>query len=214
MGSSLIPVTMWRYTTVFATLVLGSSAGLLGAGEGEGSCAAAPFRTDEADLKWKSGCPGWAPCCSEYGYCQPKASWEAGLFRDCNGESNGTPLPAETLAAEAAASGKSTATAAVAEAIVPGYDTPAVVVPEAREVAPAPTVVVQAAPVPVLAVAAPLPIAAPPLPISALLPATPLHTPLNVMTPPLRSFYLPPAEASVEVPSTLYGAPALPVYGK
>ena len=58
--------------TVFATLVLGSSAGLLGAGEGEGSCAAAPFRAEEANLKWKIGCPAWAPCCSEYGYCQPK----------------------------------------------------------------------------------------------------------------------------------------------
>ena len=29
--------------------------------------------------------------------------WEYGKFRDCNGVSNGTPLPAETLAAEAAA---------------------------------------------------------------------------------------------------------------
>merc|ERR1719402_1283948 len=109
---------MWRYTAVFATLVLGCSGGLLGAGEGEGSCTAAPFRTEEAKLKWKSGCPAWAPCCSEYGYCQARASWEAGLFRDCNGESNGTPLPAETLAAEAAAAGESVATGATAEVIV------------------------------------------------------------------------------------------------
>merc|ERR1712109_200887 len=78
--------------------------GLLGAGTGEGSCPAAPYRTDEADLKYTESCPGWAECCTEYGYCQPKSAWEEKLFRDCNGESNGLELPDETKAAELEAS--------------------------------------------------------------------------------------------------------------
>merc|ERR1719385_134527 len=56
-------------------------AGLLGAGTGGGSCAA-------------------APCCSEFGYCQIEANWHAGLFHDCNGVSNGRPLEAAAIAAE------------------------------------------------------------------------------------------------------------------
>ena len=32
-------------------------------------------------------------------------SWEAKLFRDCNGESNGIELPAETIQAEGVAGG-------------------------------------------------------------------------------------------------------------
>merc|ERR1711994_128731 len=72
--------------------------GLLGAGTGEGSCAAAPFRA--LAVKWPLGCPASAPCCSEYGYCQPEASWHAGAFRDCNGVSNGRPLAPEAIAAE------------------------------------------------------------------------------------------------------------------
>merc|ERR1712062_273038 len=78
-------------------------AGLLGAGEGDGSCAAPPFRADTADLAWPSGCPAWASCCTEYGYCHPRSSWEEKLFRDCNGESNGIELPPDTLLAEAEA---------------------------------------------------------------------------------------------------------------
>ena len=35
-------------------------AGLLGAGQGDGSCAASPFRADTADLAWPEGCPVWA----------------------------------------------------------------------------------------------------------------------------------------------------------
>ena len=54
-------------------------------------------------MKWSYGCPSFAPCCSEFGYCRPLSEWEYGAFRDCNGVSNGTPLPPETLAAEAAA---------------------------------------------------------------------------------------------------------------
>merc|ERR1712180_320458 len=89
-------------------------AGLLGAGTGEGSCAAAPFRA--LAVKWPLGCPASAPCCSEYGYCQPEASWHAGAFRDCNGVSNGRPLAPEAIAAENEAIAHGDASAAVAPA--------------------------------------------------------------------------------------------------
>jgi len=84
----------------------GAQGGCLGAGSGTGSCAAAPFRTPTEELDHLDGCPGWAECCTEYGFCHPKASWDAALFRDCNGESNGAALPPETLAAEAVCSGE------------------------------------------------------------------------------------------------------------
>jgi len=85
---------------VFCCLVSVTVGGLLGAGKGEGSCPASPYRTEEADLKYTESCPEWAECCTEYGYCQPKSAWEEKLFRDCNGESNGLELPEETKAAE------------------------------------------------------------------------------------------------------------------
>merc|ERR1712212_348104 len=72
--------------------------GLLGAGTGGGSCAAPPFRS--SSVQWPLGCPDTAPCCSEFGYCQIEANWHAGLFRDCNGVSNGRPLEAAAIAAE------------------------------------------------------------------------------------------------------------------
>merc|ERR1712013_976149 len=34
------------------------------------------------------------------GYCQIEANWHAGLFRDCNGVSNGRPLEPAAIAAE------------------------------------------------------------------------------------------------------------------
>ena len=46
--------------------------GLLGAGEGPGSCLAPPFRSDPDNVAWTEGCPDWAPCCSEYGFCQTR----------------------------------------------------------------------------------------------------------------------------------------------
>ena len=61
--SPLLPLVL------LVTLVTPSLAGLLGAGEGEGSCAAPPFRARY--VKWAGGCPGFAPCCTEYGYCRP-----------------------------------------------------------------------------------------------------------------------------------------------
>merc|ERR1711962_1344307 len=90
--------TMWSRVAVVLLSAASCHAGLLGAGTGEGSCAAAPFRA--LAVKWPLGCPDSAPCCSEYGYCQPEASWHAGAFRDCNGVSNGRPLAPEAIAAE------------------------------------------------------------------------------------------------------------------
>merc|ERR1711970_478957 len=89
---------------VLVLLGVGSiEAGLLGAGKGGGSCAAAPFRTPVSQLQWPGGCPASAPCCSEFGYCHSRENWAAGGFRDCNGQSNGRPLEAGAIAAEQAA---------------------------------------------------------------------------------------------------------------
>ena len=41
---------------------------LLGAGRGRGSCAAPPFRSTE--VHWRFGCPPFASCCTELGYCR------------------------------------------------------------------------------------------------------------------------------------------------
>ena len=41
---------------------------LLGAGSGRGSCAAPPFRSTE--VHWRFGCPPFASCCTELGYCR------------------------------------------------------------------------------------------------------------------------------------------------
>merc|ERR1711872_139584 len=89
-----------RVAVVVVTLTASCHAGLLGAGTGEGSCPAAPFRSDAGLLKWPLGCPAGAECCTEYGYCRSQAEWAAGAFRDCNGVSNGRPLAADAIAAE------------------------------------------------------------------------------------------------------------------
>merc|ERR1712002_18114 len=92
---------MWyRVAVVIISLTASCHGGLLGAGTGEGSCAAAPFRAPAGALKWPLGCPAGAECCSEYGYCRSQAEWSAGGFRDCNGVSNGRPLAAEAIDAE------------------------------------------------------------------------------------------------------------------
>merc|ERR1712128_18617 len=114
--------------TVSAVVLVSLSAschgGLLGAGTGEGSCPAAPFRANAAALKWTLGCPAGAECCTEYGYCRSQAEWAVGAFRDCNGVSNGTPLAADAIAAEneAAAYGDLSAAGLIAvPAGVSGY---------------------------------------------------------------------------------------------
>ena len=113
--------------------------GLLGAGVGEGSCPAAPFRSPLEALKWPSGCPAGAECCTEFGYCRPQAEWVAGAFRDCNGVSNGKLLGQDVIDAEnaAAASGDARGIALLA--------VPAAAAPLAA-VAPAPAVAINAAP--------------------------------------------------------------------
>merc|ERR1712130_3444 len=118
-----------------AVLLLGVTAscygGLLGAGVGEGSCAAAPFRSPVEALKWPAGCPAGAECCTEFGYCRPQAEWVAGAFRDCNGVSNGKLLGQDVIDAENA---PAAAVAAAAPAVA------------AYNYAGAPAVAVQAAP--------------------------------------------------------------------
>merc|ERR1712055_904872 len=95
MGSS---ATMRPVIALITKFLASCDGGLLGAGRGGGSCAAAPFRS--SSVQWPLGCPESAPCCSEFGYCQIEANWHAGLFRDCNGVSNGRPLEAASIAAE------------------------------------------------------------------------------------------------------------------
>merc|ERR1712126_531398 len=119
--------------------------------------AAAPFRA--LAVKGPLGCPASAPCCSEYGYCQPEASWHAGAFRDCNGVSNGRPLAPEAIAAENEAIAHGDASAANLLVVPAGGSVAAAPAPVA--VAPAaPVAVAPAAPVAV-APAAPVAAAAP-----------------------------------------------------
>merc|ERR1711974_512784 len=156
MGQSLSnrrPPTMWSRVAVVLLSAASCHGGLLGAGTGEGSCAAAPFRA--LAVKWPLGCPASAPCCSEYGYCQPEASWHAGAFRDCNGVSNGRPLAPEAIAAENEAIAHGDASAANLLVVPAGGS----VAGAAAPVAVAPVAVAPAAPVAV-APAAPVAVAA------------------------------------------------------
>merc|ERR1711973_1033630 len=89
---------MWSRVAVLIAVTASCHAGLLGAGSGEGSCAAPPYRVTA--VKWAGGCPAYASCCTEFGYCRGQDEWAAGLFRDCNGVSNGRPLEAAAIAAE------------------------------------------------------------------------------------------------------------------
>merc|ERR1712172_262636 len=147
MGESLsnLRPTMWSRVAVVILSAASCHAGLLGAGNGEGSCAAAPFRA--LAVKWPLGCPASAPCCSEYGYCQPEASWHAGAFRDCNGVSNGRPLAPEALAAENEAIAHGDASAANLLVVPAGGSVAGAVAP----VAVAPVAVAPVAPVAVAA---------------------------------------------------------------
>ena len=43
--------------------------GILGAGTGEGSCSAYPYRAGE--VQWEI-CPAEYSCCTEFGYCRPR----------------------------------------------------------------------------------------------------------------------------------------------
>merc|ERR1719210_1746035 len=148
---------MWSRIAVVSTLLASCHAGLLGAGTGEGSCAAAPFRAAPELLKW-SVCPPNADCCSEFGYCRPRSEWDLGLFRDCNGVSNGRALEAGAIAAEnaAAAQGDTRGLALLnvaAGASVPATGAAVAAGAAALAVAPAPAVAAVAPAAPALAVA-------------------------------------------------------------
>merc|ERR1739848_510051 len=151
-------ITTWsRVAAILLSVSASCHAGLLGAGTGEGSCAAAPFRA--AAIKWPLGCPSFAPCCTEYGYCRKAEEWATGNFRDCNGISNGLPLPESVFVAEnqAAALGD---TAGLALLEVPANTAPVAVA--APVAAPRPAVIATA-PAAIAAVhsAAPIAVAAP-----------------------------------------------------
>ena len=87
--------------SLLLSLLLASGRGLslLGAGEGGGSCPAAPYRA--VTVAWPGGCPPSLPCCNEYGYCQTEQAWRQGQFRDCNGLSNGNSIPDDVIKLEA-----------------------------------------------------------------------------------------------------------------
>ena len=133
----IVTRTIALQAVLLVSVAASCQAGLLGAGHGEGSCAAAPFRTPVTALKWPAGCPGGAECCTEFGYCRPQAEWLAGAFRDCNGVSNGLPLSPETIAAENEAAAYGDPAAAALLVVPAAAAAPAVAVPAAVHAAPA-----------------------------------------------------------------------------
>ena len=50
---------------------------LLGSATGLGSCASPPYRATK--VHWVYGCPPFASCCSEFGYCRAQVSWNVGM---------------------------------------------------------------------------------------------------------------------------------------
>merc|ERR1711970_1309065 len=68
--------TMLSLTAILLLYVGCCHGGLLGAGTGDGSCRAAPYRA--VVVQWAGGCPAHASCCSEYGYCRTKEEWLEG----------------------------------------------------------------------------------------------------------------------------------------
>ena len=62
--------------TVFATYARAEGVlnrpPLLGAGTGLNSCAAPPFRAKK--VHWVYGCPAFASCCSEFGFCRSQVA--------------------------------------------------------------------------------------------------------------------------------------------
>merc|ERR1712227_821379 len=97
--STMLSAAVLSELLVLTVLTHHVEAGLLGAGTGHGSCPAFPNRSD--DIDHVGGCPKYAECCTEFGYCHPIESWENGYFRDCNGKSNGQPLPGSVIRLEA-----------------------------------------------------------------------------------------------------------------
>ena len=60
------------HSQVLSCVFSPSQGGLLGAGTGAGSCAAAPYRS--SSVNWSGGCPAYAECCTEFGYCHDRVS--------------------------------------------------------------------------------------------------------------------------------------------
>merc|ERR1719234_1861594 len=198
---------MWSRVAVVILSAASCHAGLLGAGNGEGSCAAAPFRA--LAVKWPLGCPASAPCCSEYGYCQPEASWHAGAFRDCNGVSNGRPLAPEALAAENEAIAHGDASAANLLVVPAGGSVAGPVA-----VAPAHVAPVAVAPVAPVAVAAGNPYAAA-APVATYAPginhyATPYAGYAGAAVYAANGAYAAPAAAYAAAPAAAYATHAVP----
>merc|ERR1719474_505496 len=146
-----------RVAVILLSYTASCYGGLLGAGYGEGSCAAA-FRTPVEALKWPAGCPAGAECCTEYGYCRPQAEWLAKQFRDCNGVSNGIPLPLDVIDAEnaAAAVGDTRAAALLAAPAVAAAAPLPVIAAHTAPVAAAPVAPAVASYAAAPAIAAPL----------------------------------------------------------
>merc|ERR1712226_1334727 len=137
---------MWSRIACFAALLASCHAGLLGAGTGEGSCAAAPFRANPSALKYVT-CPQYSSCCSEFGYCRPKSEWDLGVFRDCNGVSNGRALEEGAIIAENAAAANGDTRGIALLNIPAGGSVPTAAgapIPAPAVVAPAPAVAVGA----------------------------------------------------------------------
>ena len=57
---------------LLASLLPLARARCLGAGRGSGSCPAPPFRAPPSEVQHLHGCPPWAQCCTEYGFCHSK----------------------------------------------------------------------------------------------------------------------------------------------
>merc|ERR1712130_624884 len=131
-----------RVAVLLLSVTASCYGGLLGAGVGEGSCAAAPFRSPVEALKWPAGCPAGAECCTEFGYCRPQAEWVAGAFRDCNGVSNGKLLGQDVIDAEnaAAALGDARGIALLTVSAAAAAPLPAIAPAPAAAVAAAPAV--------------------------------------------------------------------------
>ena len=69
MVERVVAVMSWAVLVVpTPALQRPTSWGLLGAGEGAGSCPAPPYRA--LTTANPAGCPPAAPCCSEFGFCE------------------------------------------------------------------------------------------------------------------------------------------------
>ena len=182
----------------------------MGAGVGEGSCPAAPFRSPLEALKWPTGCPAGAECCTEFGYCRPQAEWVAGAFRDCNGVSNGKLLGQDVIDAENAAAAigdaRGIALLAVPASAAVAAPLAAVAPAPAVAVAAAPAVAVQAAP----AVAAYNYAAAPAVAVQA----APAVAAYNYAAAPAAAYATAPAAAYAGAPlAATYNNVAIPAAG-